>query len=205
MAVPWRWSTAKERDPSGDTDDDAELVRSAQVSARAFAPLYLRYRDPILNYCYYRLGDREAAEDAASTIFVKALLALPRFADHENSFRTWLFRIAHNEITDLHRQRFRHLAQSLSQHLELRDPALSPEDVAVAADRREHVLGLLNHLPARERSVLELRVAELTTAEIAQVLAISEQSVRTAQCRAVSRLRGLLARVEVAHGEAADA
>lgn len=52
--------------------NDSELVRRAQFDSADFAPLYLRYRDRVLRYCFYRLGDRAEAEDAASAVFVKA-------------------------------------------------------------------------------------------------------------------------------------
>ena len=184
---------------------DAELVRLAQAAPRAFADLYLRYRDPVMNYCYYRLGDREASEDAASVIFIKALDHLPRFAERGDSFRTWLFRIAHNEIADRHRARIRHPNLPLTEELGLRDRAAPLEDTAIAADNRERVRDLLGGLPLRERAVLELRAAELTTPEIAEILQISEQNVRTAQSRAVSRLRGLLADPGRAAPEKGDA
>jgi RNA polymerase sigma-70 factor (ECF subfamily) len=184
---------------------DAELVRAAQAMPRAFAPLYLRYRDPIMNYCYYRLGNHEESEDAASVIFIKALDHLPRFVDRDDSFRTWLFRIAHNEIADRHRQRARHTESPLDQEQGLRDAASPLEDAAIVMDNRIRVRQMLAQLPPQERAVLELRTADLTTREIAEVLQISEQSVRTAQSRAVSRLRGLLMREGASPGELGNA
>jgi RNA polymerase sigma-70 factor (ECF subfamily) len=175
---------------------DVELVRLAQASPHDFAALYLRYRDPVMNYCYCRLGDREESEDAASVIFIKALDHLPGFAERGNSFRTWLFRIAHNEIADRHRARARHPSRSLTSELDLPHAASLLEDAAIASDNRARVRHLLGKLPPRERAVLELRAAELSTREIADVLQITEQNVRTAQSRAVSRLRGLLAAPE---------
>jgi DNA-directed RNA polymerase specialized sigma24 family protein len=53
--------------------------------------------------------------------------------------------------------------------------------------------------------VLELRAADLATGEIARVLGISEQNVRTAQARAVARLRRLEGVGLAAAGRAADA
>lgn len=182
---------------------DAELVRAAQATPRAFAALYLRYRDPVLNYCFYRLGNPEEAEDATSTIFIKVLNHLPSFSERGDSFRTWLFRIAHNEVTDRYRRQVRHPEVRLLPEMGLRDAALLPEEAVITADRRRRVFHLLAQLPPRERSVVELRAAELSTREIAEVLQISEQSVRTAQCRALGRLRELLA--GVASWEAIDA
>ena len=88
----------------------------AQYSPMRFEPLYLRYRDPILAYCYRRLGNRAEAEDAASTIFIAALRGLRTFHDRgkEDSFRSWLFRIAHNEVAMHHRRRSRPRAKQPS-------------------------------------------------------------------------------------------
>ena len=41
-----------------DEVDDSELVRRAKFDAADFAPLYLRYRDRVLRYCFYRWGIR---------------------------------------------------------------------------------------------------------------------------------------------------
>ena len=184
--------------------DDGALVRAAQRAPGAFEPLYLRYRDRVFNYCYYRLGDRAEAEDAASAVFVKALGHLAGFRDRGDSFRTWLFRIAHNEVADRHKRRGRHPEAPFAAALAVADPGRTPEDQAVRADDRRRVLALLAALPARERAVLELRAADLATGEIARVLGISEQNVRTAQARAVARLRRLEG-VGLATGRAADA
>ena len=204
MPRPWRLRRRAQPKTAPPAEHaDAELVRTAQATPRAFAALYLRYRDPVLNYCFYRLGDREEAEDATSTIFIKVLDHLPSFSERGDSFRTWLFRIAHNEIADRYRRQARHPEVPLPPDLGLQDAAQLPEEAAITADRRRRVLQLLAHVPSRERSVLELRAAELSTREIAGVLQISEQSVRTAQCRALGRLRELLA--GVASWEASDA
>ena len=89
--------------PGGATDDGA-LVALARQDRRAFAPLYARYADQVHRYCYRRLGTREAAEDATSLVFARALAALPKCRDE--TFRSWLFAIAHNVIAnDLRDQR----------------------------------------------------------------------------------------------------
>ena len=85
-------------------EDDAALVARAKADPRAFAPLYRRYVDPVYRYCYRRLGNREAAEDATSLVFARALAVLPKCRDE--TFRSWLFAIAHNVIAnDLRDQR----------------------------------------------------------------------------------------------------
>jgi RNA polymerase sigma-70 factor, ECF subfamily len=176
-------------DEPPETASDAALVRLARVSPHAFEPLYLRYRDRVLAYCYRHLGAYTEAEDAASAVFVAALRGLGGFRNRDDAFRAWLFRIAHNEVSMRHRHRFRHPEAPLAAAANAADPAASPEEHAVLTDDQRRLAALLASLPPRERAVLELRVADLTTAEIACVLGIREQTVRTAQSRAITRLR----------------
>src|SRR4051812_44637441 len=86
-------------DPWGTELSDAVLVARSKVDPQTFALLYQRYVTAIYRYCYHRLGSAESAEDATSEIFLKALVALPRHRDNQ-SFRSWLFAIAHNVVTD---------------------------------------------------------------------------------------------------------
>jgi RNA polymerase sigma-70 factor (ECF subfamily) len=191
MQVATRFGALSRRTEDEETDD-ADLVRQAYRQPAAFEPLYLRYRDRVFAYCAYRLTDTAEAEDAASAVFLKALHALPDFRDREGSFRTWLFRIAHNEVADRYRRRTRRPEASLDLVAGLIDPAASPEEVALAADAASRLRALLGTLPPREREVLELRLAGLSTTEIASVLGIREQSVWTAQSRALARMRDAL-------------
>lgn len=66
------------------------------------------------------------------------------------------------------------------------DAALTPEEEALAA---EHCQALLALLPDDQRSVVELRLAGLTGAEIANVLGRSVGAIKALQFRAIARLR----------------
>jgi len=78
-------------------------VARAQRDPAAFAPLYARYAERVYWYAYHRLGDREAAQDAASATFAKALAALG--SCREGHFRAWLYTLARNTVTDGLRER----------------------------------------------------------------------------------------------------
>jgi len=184
--------------PRSDNEIDRELVARARLEPRAFAPLYDRYLDPIYRYCYRRLGTREAAEDATSAVFARALAALPAYRD--GSFRAWLFVIAHNIVIDTHRRR--RPEQPLADQYEPVDRDPTPEEAALASDARQSVHDLLAILPADQRRVLELRLAGLTGAEIAHVLGRSVAAVKMLQLRAMTRLRAELG-VPVGSGERA--
>ncbi len=187
--------------PAWDVGDEVGLVAAALRDRRAFAVLYRRYVEAVYRYCYHRLGGREAAEDATSQVFVKALAAL---ASHrpDRSFRSWLFAIAHNVVTDSYRAR--RPVQPLAAAVDVVDAAPTPEEVAIAADERRSVGALLARLPPDQGRVLELRLAGLTGPEVAQVLGRSLGSVKIAQVRAYARLRTMLGaatREETCHAE----
>jgi RNA polymerase sigma-70 factor, ECF subfamily len=168
---------------------DAELVRRAQRHATEFGPLYLRYRDRVLRCCLYRLGELAEAEDASSTVFVHALHGITSVHDDDSSFHPWLFRIAHNEVVDRYKWRALRPETALAAAADLVDPAPSPEEAAMMIETLGRLRTLLGELPPRERAVLELRLADLTTAEIAAVLGMTEGSVWTAQSRGLAKVR----------------
>ena len=180
---------------------DAVLVARAKHDRQAFAPLYRRYVGPVYRYCLVRLRDVEAAEDATSAVFTKALGSLSSCQD--DTFRPWLFRIAQNVITDGFRSA--RPTWPLDAADTIPEPAASPEEIALVAESTERVVTLLASLPADQRRVLELRLAGLTGREIASVLGRSHGSVRMIQVRAAARLRDLYqAQVEARAGEADD-
>jgi RNA polymerase sigma-70 factor (ECF subfamily) len=169
--------------------DEAVIVALAQRDPSAFAPLYEAYLIPIYRYCYRRLGSREAAEDATSLIFERALRALPRYRG--GSFRSWLFAIAHNAVTDTYRQRG--ADPPFADALELADPTPPPEQLALLADERRLLTTALAHLPVDQRHVIELRLSGIPSVEVAEILGRSPQAVRALQLRATRRLQVLLA------------
>lgn len=124
MRPRWRSAAAASEEPAAEVAD-ALLVRRAQGTPAAFAPLYARYRDRVVADCFYRLGDRDEAEDAAGAVFVNALRHLAAFADRDGSFRSRLFRIARNEVVD-RRRRARHPVGPLAAARGRRDASIQP-------------------------------------------------------------------------------
>jgi RNA polymerase sigma-70 factor (ECF subfamily) len=66
----------------------------------------------VFRHCYRKLGTREAAEDATSLVFTKALAAIDRFDADRGTFAAWLFTIANHVLTDQFRVERRYLAVS---------------------------------------------------------------------------------------------
>ena len=199
-----RIQSRAEPQPAASLTSDAALTAAARLDRLAFAPLYERYRDDVLRYCFYCLGDWDEAADAAQQVFANAMAGLPRFADRDDTFRPWLFRIAHNEVCTRQTRRSRRPQNPLEDARRIVDPSPSPEDLAIAADDHQRLLLLLEHLPPDRRRVCELRCAGLTDKEIARILGKSDGAVRTAQSRAIAQLRGLMG-IGIAPAENHDA
>jgi RNA polymerase sigma-70 factor, ECF subfamily len=176
-----------------DTTPDEELVGWTQRGhGEAFGILYDRYLTKVYGYCYRLLGEREAAQDANSIVFTKALAGLPVYCPGAASgcFRGWLFAIAHNVITD--ELRARRGMESLEAVEWMRDPAPSPEEQAIAADNRHTVLALLPRLSADQRHVVALRLSGLTAVEIGEVLGRPRNAIDGIHHRALLRLQELV-------------
>lgn len=169
---------------------DEALVERAQADPEAFAALYGRYFDVVYWYCARRARDGAAAEDAAAQIFAQAFAALPRFDPVRGSFRSWLFRIAHNVTVDRAR---RHRPQVVLDEIRSQaDPRPTPEEALLAGEDERVLRGALASLTADQRAVVELRLAGLSGAEIGQTLGRRESWVNTTHFRAIARLRDLL-------------
>jgi RNA polymerase sigma-70 factor (ECF subfamily) len=177
-----------------DTTPDEVLVGWTQRGhGEAFGILYDRYLTKVYSYCYRLLGEREAAQDANSIVFTKALAGLPIY--HQGTavgcFRGWLFAIAHNVITD--ELRARRGTESLDAVEWMLDPSPSPEEQAIAASERHAVQALLPRLSADQRHVVALRLSGLTAAEIGEVLGRPRNAIDGIHHRALLRLQELVA------------
>ena len=170
---------------SASTTDDVRLAVLARNDPRAFAPLYERYLDPVYRYCYHRLRTREAAEDATSQVFYKALAGLGGF--RSGSFRAWLFTIAHNVVVDQLRRQPAILP--LDPLDDPPDNALTPEELAIGVDERRALQRALVDLSPDQQRVIELRMAGLSGTEIASVLGKNVTAIKMLQYRAMLKLR----------------
>ncbi|MDB5306540.1 MAG: sigE 5 [Gemmataceae bacterium] len=137
---------------------DAELlVRFRAGEETALDPLFGRYEGPVFRFLYGILKDHHRAEDALQETFVQAL----RHADGMNpdTFRGWLFTVAHQQAMLLKRKEKRLPAQADDLAL-LGLAARGADDPVGAADDARRVRELLALLPDSQRAVITARVFE---------------------------------------------
>jgi RNA polymerase sigma-70 factor (ECF subfamily) len=173
--------------------DDAAAVRAAQADRAAFEILYRRYLDRVYAYAFYQLGDHHDAEDATERTFLAALAALPTFDPDGAGFRAWLFRIAHNTVSNARRTRRRRHADPLPEGFERPAPDADPAGLVARAEELRRVLGALGELPEERRQVVLLRFVDgLSAREIGEVLGRSPGAARVLLHRALRDLAGRL-------------
>lgn len=181
---------------------EIEIIERARSDPRAFAPLYEQYYRQVHGYCLRRMHHREAAADATAQIFARALTSLSSFQQRSangSSFRGWLFTIAHNIVIDQSRRTRQHFSLDSAAVIDdpghspwLQDPTPGPEAMALDSEERNQIRQLLEHLPERQRRIVELRMSGLNGVEIAEVMKMSHGAVKSAQFRAYTSLRELL-------------
>lgn len=166
--------------------DDEELVRLAQAEPERFAALYERYAKDIERFMLARTnGHRDLAEDLASQVFTRAYVALPRY--NAGSFRGWLYQIARNILIDTYRRQRPTASLDEAQTISSAAPAL--DDQVIAEEARQQVQDALAVLAEPQRSIIQLRLQGLGGREIAERLGMSHDAMRSAQYRAMGKLR----------------
>jgi RNA polymerase sigma-70 factor (ECF subfamily) len=179
-------------DSRGQHTSDADLVASAKRGdAEAFALLYRRYLDRIYDFVAFRLDGVDAAQDATQTIFLRALSNLHQCRDEEH-FAGWLFAIARNVVIDTYRSP-RQTLVDFEAVPEIEDRSESPETLAMRSDELRELREARDRcLSGVERELLDLRLQDLTSGEIAVAMQRSQTAIRNVQYRMIKKLRECL-------------
>lgn len=180
----------KDRRGRMNTAEERVLVEQAKYDPEAFGLLYQRYVTRIYNYHYRHTGNVHDAEDLTSRTFYRALRSIESYQDRGYSFQAWLFRIAHNLVVNLYRDRDRRPSVSLEdvRPADLHDLGFHYEFTAL--DDKRALARALDALPEERKTLILLKfVAQMSNVEIAAVLGKSEGAVKALYHRTLISLR----------------
>lgn len=179
------------------TEEHILLEDARNGDLNAFRRIFDLNKERVYRAAYDMLGAREDAEDVSQEVFLKAYRSVGQFRG-ESKVSTWLYRITMNACHD-HMSRKAYRTTKPSDTLERSDGSdplfhsgagVSPGRKAEAAVIGEHIERALGTLTPRERSVFVLRhYEELSMKEIADVLKITDGTVRSILFRALKRLQ----------------
>jgi RNA polymerase sigma-70 factor (ECF subfamily) len=174
--------------------DEEVVARVLAGETALFEILMRRYNQRLYRMSRMILRNDGEAEDVMQDAYVRAYEHLNQFAG-KAAFSTWLTRIAIHEA--LARKRRRGRMEELDALPEngdfmaiLKSSAPSPEDGTATAQARELLEQAIDHLPEPYRAVVMLReVEEMSVAETAESLGVSDAVVKTRLHRAHAMLR----------------
>ncbi len=181
---------------------DAELIRkSLDGELAAFNTIVWRWQPAIYRFALRFLGDSEDARDVTQKIFIKVYKSLRSLHDPER-FSAWIYRIAVNMCKDERKRHRKHEflpIENIDKNAS-RAHAPSAPDRNSPAERmhREDLQRLLNdalaRLPEAQRTVIIMKeFQELKFREIAEILGISENTVKSRMYYGLDALRKIFA------------
>ena len=137
---------------------EQELLRQARLfDQAALAELYDRYNNGIYYYALRLLGDQSMAEECSAETFSHLLRALRNGGGPTDNLKAYLYRSAHNWITDYYR---RTAPLPLDPDVDLLEPDSDPGDLAEQNIIQERVRIAIRLLTSEQRQVVILRFIE---------------------------------------------
>jgi RNA polymerase sigma-70 factor (ECF subfamily) len=172
--------------------NEIDLLAGARAfDLRSLAEIYDVYSPGLYSYAMRLLGDACLAEDCVAETFSRFLDALRRKKGPQNHLQAYLYRIAHNWITDRYRR-------EPPPPIELKETApagghLRPETLVERHLEQEKVRSALYQLTPDQRQVVMLRfIEDWDTNAVSAALQKPAGAIKALQHRALETLRKLL-------------
>ena len=178
-------------------DEKHILARARRGDLAAFEELVRRTEKRVYAVALRSSGSPEDAADITQEVFLRAWRSIEDFRG-DSGFSTWLFRITANLCVDFARHR---QAQPQTQPLvgeddaerPIPDTAPTPEEHLENSELGRELAAALDEISEEHRRIVLLRdVSGLSYTEIAEVLEISEGTVKSRLSRARIALRTIL-------------
>lgn len=195
-----------------DATDEALMIRFQSGDRSAFAQLVRRHQRPLYNFALRQLRSAPGAEEVVQDAFVRVMQNAAEFK-HAARFSTWLYTIARNLCIDQLRKRALRRHPSLDERRsrpggaeegegptlgeQTADGRADVERATVAGEIRERVQAAIAELPEEQREVFLMReAASLPFREIAEIVGVPENTVKSRMRYALERLQAALSDFE---------
>ncbi len=167
------------------------LVQKCQSgNSHAFGELYDHFSGKIFRYLYFRVYQRDTAEDLTSITFMKAMEKLSQYRQDKGEFSAWLYRIARNSLFDYFRSRKKTV--ELEEAWELAGNTDIHAD-AEQKDQWERIQPFLRQLKQEQQEILKMRIwDEMSYKEIAEILGKNEAACKMTFSRTIRQLKEMM-------------
>ena len=154
------------------------------------------YLEDIYRFVYFKVGNKEDAEDLTSAVFLKTwdYIQNNSLKDYK-TLKSLFYKIARNSVIDHYRKKSQQQSVSLDCDIKTMETAYDKQDLAKRvelADDLRIVEKTMLELKDEYREVIILKyINELSISEIAKILDKSKGNVRVLIFRALNALREL--------------
>lgn len=179
---------------------DEELIKEFQVSNTldAYEILVKRYKDPLMNFVFRFVGDRDACTDIVQDTMIKFYLNKDSYKEFAK-FSTWIYTIAGNLAKNELKRRKRRNLFSIDnsddeRSIQIEDKSfLAPDKSADSEIKNEMIQRALLRVKPVYREVVILRdIQALSYEEIAEITKLSIGTVKSRINRGRTQLQKLL-------------
>ena len=161
-----------------------QVKKAKKGDTKAFAELYRQIYPDLYRFALYTLRDKEDAEDAVSEAVVDAFAAIPKLRSEE-AFRGWMFKILSNKCKNKLRE-YANKTVELPQELQEQSSGQQVEEGAL-------VRKIFFELEEEDRLIISMHLfAGYTSREMAELLHMNENTIRSKESRALKKLAGKL-------------
>jgi RNA polymerase sigma-70 factor (ECF subfamily) len=186
-------SRALESASTGIAADAALMAQIAAGNHGAMRALYKRHHVRIFRFATRLVGDVAAAEDIVSEAFIEVWRQADRF-EGRSSVSTWIMSIVRFKALSVRRRRQDvELDEKLAETVA--DQSATPEDAVLERDRSAQLRACLTRLSPDHREIIDLvYYHDKTIEEVAEIIGVPKNTVKTRMFYARKRLAQLLTR-----------
>lgn len=180
-----------------DKSDENLVKEYLEGEENSLKVLIDRYTPHIYNFSV-RFAPLDNTNDIVQEVFIKVWKNIKSFNIKKASFKTWIFTIARNTITDYLRKRKMVVFSSLDKEEEnfadnIEDDVILPDEALIKLEDKEFLNNLLDKIPVHYKEVLILYYQEeMTFNEIGNLLKKPLNTVKSYHRRALLLLRGMV-------------
>jgi len=157
--------------------------------------LYQRYKKILFGYFYRQTCVAATSEDLVQNVFQRILIYRKQFRN-EGKFTSWMYSIAHNVFIDhVRKQKRIEYSDDLSQWDVAEDD--NSDEKILKNEQKQMLENAIKQLSQEQREALVMsRYQELKYREIAEILKVSEGTIKVRIFRAVNNLKKICAKME---------
>ena len=169
---------------------DSDLIkRIKQGETELLDVLIESHYDGIYRFCYYKIGDREAAYDCTQETFLNLLRYLDTYVE-QKKFKAYLYRIAGNVCTDWFRKNSVQFAGE-----ELLETIAKEDGELKRLELSDEVFRALQVLSQAQKDVIMLHFFyDFKLREIAQIINVPMSTVKSRLKQGMDKLKAYMER-----------